>query len=72
MNVRTLVMGAAAALALTTTSSFANPAHSVTQVGERHVDYAGAQWQSREDAGSVAIDNEADNDPNHACPMQCK
>ena len=66
MAFRTLILGAAAALALTTTSSFADPAHSVTQLGERHVNYAAAQWQSQPAAPPTSTTTSSFADPAHS------
>ena len=71
MAIRTLILGAAA-LVLTTTASFASPVHTQTQLGERHVNYASAQWNSPL-AASPAANNgrNAGGNTHGACPIQC-
>lgn len=68
MTIHALILSATAAFALTTATSFADPTHSETQLGERHVNYAAAQWRALPAVPSVA----ADDDANHnSCPVQC-
>lgn len=67
------ILFGAAALALTSTASFAAPAHSPTQLGERHVNYAAAQWTDSQAASpSVQNDGSTANGQDQACPTQCK
>ncbi len=73
MNFRTMTFGAVAALAVTTTSSFAASSHSIMQAGERHVNYAAAQWDVQPPASSTAKGKAStDSNVSGACPIQCQ